>query len=337
MDMGDKPIYKLTTASGKTIRTTGNHPYFVKIQKLIRNIKQKSTIFEVDQSNRIEELNRDSFVSIANKELAYTIRLLSKDKKQLHDNYKQKRKNRRFIGWQTFVKAVASAVRLSNFRVTDLVIDFEYPGYEQEIPGLFKQLLPEVEISFKSIGKKSPAHQSACRSIKNTETLTRVEELLHYGIDTVDSQSTRLLFKSIAKQDDLSSPNSETGEWKKVSRLQEGMDIAVVGAVHKSSEWDKIVKIKQLPAEQVYDIEVEKTHNFVANGIIAHNTYISSDLLVNGNVGIGDTGPDYKLEVLATTTQLALTNEDGTYWAEFYVDGSGDLTINPSGGNITFA
>ncbi|MEM3490028.1 MAG: DUF2341 domain-containing protein, partial [Nitrososphaerota archaeon] len=40
-----------------------------------------------------------------------------------------------------------------------------------------------------------------------------------------------------------------------------------------------------------YDIEVEGTHNFVANGILAHNTYIS------GNVGIGTTAPVAKLHI----------------------------------------
>ena len=36
MDMGVKPIYKLTTASGKTIRTTGNHPYLVRADESAR-------------------------------------------------------------------------------------------------------------------------------------------------------------------------------------------------------------------------------------------------------------------------------------------------------------
>ena len=33
LDMGVKLIYKLTTESGKTIRTTGNHPYLSKKQE----------------------------------------------------------------------------------------------------------------------------------------------------------------------------------------------------------------------------------------------------------------------------------------------------------------
>jgi len=44
MDMGVKPIYKLTVASGKNIRTTGNHPYYVRkektrIEKWLKNWK----------------------------------------------------------------------------------------------------------------------------------------------------------------------------------------------------------------------------------------------------------------------------------------------------------
>jgi hypothetical protein len=41
----------------------------------------------------------------------------------------------------------------------------------------------------------------------------------------------------------------------------------------------------------VYDIEVEGTHNFVGNDIIAHNTYL------NGNVGIGSAVPLSALDV----------------------------------------
>ncbi|MBU1320713.1 MAG: hypothetical protein KKH67_16175, partial [candidate division Zixibacteria bacterium] len=88
-------------------------------------------------------------------------------------------------------------------------------------------------------------------------------------------------------------------EWTKVAELEEGMEIAVVndgmeGVDSDLSNGVKFVKIKRitiLPPEQVYDIEVEGTHNFVANGIIAHNTYFS------GNVGIGTTSPGAKLDV----------------------------------------
>lgn len=53
-----------------------------------------------------------------------------------------------------------------------------------------------------------------------------------------------------------------------------------------------------------------------------------------GNVGIGTTGPDAKLDVLATTEQLRLTYTDGSVYAAFTVNSAGDLTINPTGSDV---
>ncbi|MCS4541756.1 MAG: hypothetical protein HY929_05485 [Euryarchaeota archaeon] len=38
-------------------------------------------------------------------------------------------------------------------------------------------------------------------------------------------------------------------------------------------KWAKIVSIKVHEPQQVYDLEIENTHNFIANDIIAHNTF----------------------------------------------------------------
>ena len=53
--------------------------------------------------------------------------------------------------------------------------------------------------------------------------------------------------------------------------------------------WDKIVSIEPLPAERVYDIEVEGTHNFIGNGIFAHNTYLG-DTPASGDASDPGTG-----------------------------------------------
>ena len=39
--------------------------------------------------------------------------------------------------------------------------------------------------------------------------------------------------------------------------------------------WDEIIEIKEIKKkEKVYDISVPKNHNFVANNIIVHNSYM---------------------------------------------------------------
>mgnify|MGYP003628595903 CR=1 FL=1 len=54
----------------------------------------------------------------------------------------------------------------------------------------------------------------------------------------------------------------------------------------------------------------------------------------DGNVGIGTTGPDRKLDVLdAADPQLRLTHTDGSKYVDFYANGAGDLEITGSGNN----
>jgi len=50
-------------------------------------------------------------------------------------------------------------------------------------------------------------------------------------------------------------------------------------------------------------------------------------ITASGNVGISDTTPDAKLEILATTTQLMLTHTDNTDFATFTIDANGSLNI----------
>ena len=97
-------------------------------------------------------------------------------------------------------------------------------------------------------------------------------------------------------------------EWQKVSQLKVGQQIAVPkddvldmhnrGLINRRENkeeddilWDEIESIKHIGTEQVWDIEVEGTHNFIGNNIFAHNTYLG------GNLGIGTTSPGSALDI----------------------------------------
>ena len=60
--------------------------------------------------------------------------------------------------------------------------------------------------------------------------------------------------------------------------------------------WAKVSSIEKVGEEQVYDIEIEGTHNFIGNDIVAHNTFIS------GNAGIATTTPSRKLSIYNSAT-----------------------------------
>ncbi len=107
----------------------------------------------------------------------------------------------------------------------------------------------------------------------------------------------------------------DMAKWQKVKELKVGAEILVAEYGHKGSTkddtfWDEIVSIEKVGREQVYDIEVEGTHNFIGNGIVAHNTYI------NGNVGIGTTNPQRNLHVYRGTDGAPVRFEDSNGYCE---------------------
>ncbi|MDE1944634.1 MAG: DUF5011 domain-containing protein, partial [Patescibacteria group bacterium] len=83
----------------------------------------------------------------------------------------------------------------------------------------------------------------------------------------------------------LKNLSGDRARWRKVSELAPGMLLAVAAdevlaratdGVEDAVLWDDIVSIASVGREEVFDIEVAGTRNFVGNGIYAHNTYLPS-------------------------------------------------------------
>lgn len=70
--------------------------------------------------------------------------------------------------------------------------------------------------------------------------------------------------------------------------------------------WDEIVAIEPLGLQQVYDLEVPKTHNFVAGDVCVHNTTFALNILRNVTVYHGRSAVFFSLEMprLQVTTNL---------------------------------
>ncbi|MCX6786510.1 MAG: DUF5011 domain-containing protein [Candidatus Kaiserbacteria bacterium] len=101
------------------------------------------------------------------------------------------------------------------------------------------------------------------------------------------------------------------GKWRKISDLTPGLEIAVPSE-NGNVAWDEITSIKPVGREQVYDIEVEGTHNFVGDDIFAHNTYVlkSGNLSANAPSDVlnaDDKSVDiYKLATYALSEEQSL-------------------------------
>jgi hypothetical protein len=154
-----------------------------------------------------------------------------------------------------------------------------------------------------TLSSVSPIAEGLDHSIRSTISSNNSLERNFEGAKTPRMFSSSMIVNGsdFAIQSNGSKDENELSmaKWTKVIYLEPGDEIATVEFNCKQSavscepylSWEKIKSIEFVGYEQVYDIEVEGTHNFVANGILAHNTYIS------GNVGIGTTAPSQKLTV----------------------------------------
>jgi replicative DNA helicase len=59
--------------------------------------------------------------------------------------------------------------------------------------------------------------------------------------------------------------------WTRLEHLKKG-DLIGLQKDHTSISWDPVLEIRELGIEDVYDATVERAHNFVANGIVVHNS-----------------------------------------------------------------
>lgn len=122
--------------------------------------------YEVDQSAKTEQTNRDTIISIANKELFYTLKISSRIKQSLQKYFNKIKKPKLFAVY-VFTSGLILLIKQSKLKNETVVIDLEYYGYNDLIHReLDKHINQNLEFRFSSIGKKSPAHDSAYKAFK---------------------------------------------------------------------------------------------------------------------------------------------------------------------------
>ena len=279
MRKGIQQIYGLKTASGKYIKTTSTHPYLVQT-------KQPTAVagtFDVDISGRIEEMNKDSFIALANHEAAYVIAFSAREKRTLLSIHRKTSTTR--FGFQVYAFLIADLIRLSGFKPEKLRIDHDYEGNEPEVKAILSKYMPGIAIEFTSIGHGSPAdaatYQANTRGFGIGRRFTVREYLamkketkgafapnVGHQAEWIQSFAPTARSPKIAYYGSAVLSRAGASSWVKVSDLHPGVKIATVDG------WEYVISIDRLDRREVFDIEVSGTHNFVGNGIVAHNTSI---------------------------------------------------------------
>jgi len=144
-------------------------------------------IVEVDQSGKLERTSIPTVVSYSNSKSKAVI-INSNEKRKLQEYFRSIEKRRVYI-YQCFAILIFMLIK-DEKDISKLTIDTEYPGQEPLIKNYLLNLLQtqtiskltKSEIIFKSIGKKSHAHEIAYKTYRGELkcVATTAKEVLSY-------------------------------------------------------------------------------------------------------------------------------------------------------------
>lgn len=97
-------------------------------------------------------------------------------------------------------------------------------------------------------------------------------------------------------------------EWRQLGLLSIDDLIAVKNNTDYSVAWDKIVSIEYVGERRTYDLTIDKTHNFVANNIIVHNSHASDYGMVTCQTAY--LKANYTIEYMAAMFTIEHNNSD---------------------------
>jgi len=137
--------------------------------------------FKIDQSIKIENTNKTTYVAITNSGRV-VVSISSKDKKLLKLFF---RKLNRPTIFKVFTFSVLCAKVIAHTKAKSVVIDNEYLGHEINIKSFVVQILSiwnynDTHISFRNLGKSSRAHEVVYKAYKKgkSELKVRAKEVL---------------------------------------------------------------------------------------------------------------------------------------------------------------
>jgi len=137
---------------------------------------------EIDQSWKIERTNRDTIIAFSNKEKG-SLRIPAKVKRAAFVYLEEKFGRTKLNIFRIFATGIVLLIAKSKIKVsnTEIVIDLEYPGHDEEIISMMVGFGRKIGLNFDAtsihfarVGKESPAHflSYGVHSKKQEETFT---------------------------------------------------------------------------------------------------------------------------------------------------------------------
>lgn len=135
-------------------------------------------IIQINQSNKIEQTNKDSIVGLAD-EKTFTVIIKKKVKRKLQEDFRKQGKPRLFV-YRTFIASIVLLIEYAKLKnVSKIIIDLEYFGKDKMLKSMFLEMwsrfFTEVpEISFEKVGKDSKVHNVCYLTMKGKYKIGKV-------------------------------------------------------------------------------------------------------------------------------------------------------------------
>jgi|GEM_PF-4771340 len=285
-DMGEKPVYKITTQSGKTIRTTSNHPYLTKYGWI--------PVGDLREGNEIALPKEEALAAVG-----FGLGLNFGDS----DMYVKPIKNNAVVADSKSIDFSAFSFygvrEMKWISAVNVVFDLLY-----DAALCLQRQFAQVAIGM--LGKTVAVHFIPSRfSISLADTTPDFREA------SISFQNFGETYSKLSSNPSKLAANRSNARFG--SKIPGATLMLVIGlfiqrhykrtkewlsSANNETLWDRIISIDYCGIEKVWDISVKNTHNFIANGIIAHNTAFIVDS--SGNVGVGTTTPPSQLSVASS-------------------------------------
>jgi len=133
---------------------------------------------EINQSNKIEQTNKDTIIGLANKK-TFTILISRKIKRKLQEEFRKQGKPKLFV-YRTFIAGVVLLLKYAKLKnLSQVMIDEEYFGKDKMLKSMFlemgSRLFAEVPgVVFGKIGKRAKVHSVCYLTMKGKDEADRV-------------------------------------------------------------------------------------------------------------------------------------------------------------------
>lgn len=136
-------------------------------------MKLKNTVYQIDQSGKIEQTGKTTVLAAANGNTVAVI-LLGKDKRKLQESFRLKGKPQLFID-SVFTVLLYLLIKAINTKLSIIEVDIEYPGHTEIIEHMLEQLTDlDIRLRWTLVGKTSKAHDIAYKVFRKKLRIGKV-------------------------------------------------------------------------------------------------------------------------------------------------------------------